>query len=204
MLLGLGRCTKVKLPKKTSSTQMRLEQIKRILPKESSPDWYQVREYIGGGSDGDVYRYGRDQVIKFGNKNGAGKTYEAEWKRLFDILKKTNYKYIVKPYDIEIIPNTAYWYTTDYLADQLDDREQKEFKTVILILDNKWGVSKKKPPAFAMKKISPQWRTFVKSLDKFREKFGFTNSDLHPENIMKNDLGVPKLIDLESFIDWSL
>ncbi len=180
---------------------MRVEKAKRILPRDSSPDWSQVRESLGGGTEGDVYRYGRDKAIKFVELN-CGRN-ESEWRRLFDVLKDTNYKYIVRPYELRIFDDKAYWYTTDYLTSHLNERDEKEFATVIRILDYEWGITKRKPPAFALLRINPEWRNFIKSLHKFRKKFGFTNLDLHSQNVMKNDLGVPKLIDLESFIDWS-
>lgn len=159
-------------------------------------DTSKVGDYIGRGGDGVVFKYEQNKVIKLGDSFYVNYR-EEKFNTLWELFKKGNYKYIVKPYDFGRYSHRIYWYTMEYVPTKVLKDKDDDILFVSEFLDAKYKHKATVPKL----KASLHWSKMARSLVRLYQKYDLKYNDFHKENIRLTLDGIPKLVDLESFID---
>lgn len=170
---------------------MKLNKIKRIVENKKVPSNFpnlsKVGEYVGSGLHGHVYKYGANQVIKFGDGWADNKGF----RELSSFVKSTKrFSAIVKIYSVGRFKRDFYWIIMEYLPKSLSRRE-RNYLTLIEDYVDRIPLDQKK-----FKRLPNKWKTLARSMRRINKWY----SDLHYDNVKKTKSGLPKVIDIETFV----
>lgn len=184
-----------------------------LFKKSKSPLIKYIGKYIDSGSEGDVYEFNKNQIIKI----GSGYPFFS-WKKLqekFSKVSKMNPKYVAKCYSYGILlkegSNRYYYYISEKLK-PLSKEEIKAMEYMLLlmgmseIIDWNYQCDKEADnPKFFGEKSKVKLKTALKSkinkkcYDAIKMFDELKHKDLGVHNIMKDRYNRFKVIDYESF-----
>jgi len=143
-----------------------------------------IHKYIGEGTQGTVYEYGKNQVIKFTNH------YDFSSKEFLTLIKKAKeYKAFPKIYSYGSI-NNLNW----LIMEKLPIRATKNDNNFISSLDDS-------EIAGIVDSVLPiKWKKLARSIIKFNKNYNYIYRDFHYNNIMFDSDDNPKVIDIESYL----